>query len=42
MPAKAIWPSDSWPAHPVSTVSESAQIAKQPIVRVQELARRRR
>ena len=31
-PAKAIWPSDSWPAHPVSTISESPQIAKQAIV----------
>ena len=28
MPANAIWPSDSCPAHPVSTVSDSAQIVK--------------
>ena len=27
IPAKAIWPSDSWPAQPVSTVTETAQIA---------------
>ena len=32
IPAKAIWPSDSWPAHPVSTVSERAQMAKPRIV----------
>ena len=28
MPANAIWPSESWPAQPVSTVSDSPQIAK--------------
>ena len=28
MPANAIWPSDSWPAQPVRTVSDSAQMAK--------------
>ena len=27
MPANAIWPSESWPAQPVSTVTETAQIA---------------
>ena len=27
MPANAIWPSDSWPSQPVTTVSEDAQIA---------------
>ena len=27
-PAKAIWPRDSWPSHPVSTVSDVAQMAK--------------
>ena len=27
-PAKAIWPRDSWPNHPVNTVSEVAQMAK--------------
>ena len=32
MPAKAIWPRESWPAQPVSTVSERAQIAKPRIV----------
>ena len=32
MPAKAIWPSDSCPAQPVRTVSDSAQMAKQRIV----------
>ena len=26
-PAKAIWPRDSWPSHPVRTVSEVAQMA---------------
>jgi len=27
MPAKAIWLRDNWPAQPVTTVSETAQIA---------------
>ena len=27
-PAKAIWPSESWPSQPVSTVSDEAQMAK--------------
>ena len=31
MPANAICPRDSWPAQPVSTVSDNAQIAKQPM-----------
>ena len=26
-PAKAIWPSESWPSQPVSTVSDEAQMA---------------
>ncbi len=28
MPAKAIWPNDSWPNHPVSTVSDNPHRAK--------------
>ena len=36
MPANAIWPSESWPAQPVSTVSDSAQIAKPAIDAVEE------
>ena len=27
MPANAIWPSESWPPQPVSTVTDTAQIA---------------
>ena len=27
-PAKAIWPSESWPSQPVRTVSDVAQMAK--------------
>ena len=37
MPAKAIWPSDSWPAQPVSTVSDSAQSANAEDRRVQQV-----
>ena len=32
MPAKAIWPSDSWPAQPVRIVSDMPQMAKTRIV----------
>ncbi len=28
MATKANWPSDSWPAHPVSTVADTATIRK--------------
>ena len=32
MPANAIWPSESWPPQPVSTVTDTAQIAKARII----------